>query len=174
MNKSFQLVTYTFPLSFVNYQLAILKQDFSQAEKIFPTIPQDYLERVTNFLEKFEYYELSYLICKNPNQKFSLAIKLKKLKDARMLALEQNSNEKWKMVADLALELGEFKHAEESMLAAKDYNGLLLYYSLIQDRDKINLLAENTENEGLYNIAFSSYFQLNELDKCLRNADKIS
>lgn len=33
------------------------------------------------------------------------------------------------MVADLALELGEFKTAENAMLSANDYNGLLLYYS---------------------------------------------
>jgi coatomer subunit beta' len=167
MNKSYQLISYTFPMSFVKYQMAILKKDFSNAEKIFQTIPVEYVEKVTNFLEKFELYELSYLICQNPNQKFSLAIKLKKFKDARYLALDQNSVEKWKLVADLALELGEFKHAEEAMIAAKDYNGLLLYYSLISDREKINLLAENADTEGLYNISFSCYFQLNDIDKCL-------
>jgi coatomer subunit beta' len=110
---------------------------------------------------------LSYQICQNPNQKFALAIKLKKLKDARFLASEQNSAEKWKMVADLAYEMGEFRHAEEAMIAAKDYQGLLLYYSLTQDREKIYLLAENSFNDGFYNIAFSCYFQLNEIEKCL-------
>ena len=166
MNKSFQLVSYTFPQSFVNYQMAILKKDFVSAEKILATIPAEYQERVVNFLEKFELYELCYKICTNLNHKFSLAIKLKKLKDARVLALDQNSTEKWKMVADLALELGEFKHAEEAMIAAKDFNGLLLYYSIIGDRDKIYLLAENADNDGYYNIAFSCYFQLNDLEKC--------
>ena len=89
------------------------------------------------------------------------------MKDARSMALDQNSNEKWKMVADLALELGEFKHAEEAMIAAKDYNGLLLYYSIIVDREKIYSLAENADSNGFYNIAFSCYFQVNDLDKCL-------
>lgn len=172
MNKSYQLISYTFPLSFVNYQMAILKKDFDSAAKIFPCIPAEYLDRVTNFLEKFELYELSYDICQNPNQRFALAIKLKKLKDARIMALEQNSNEKWKMVADLAFEQGEFKHAEEAMIAGKDFNSLLLYYSITQDRDKISLLAENAVNEGLLNIAFSCYFQLNEIDKCLETLIK--
>ena len=167
MNKNFSLVSYTFPLSFVTYQMAILKKDFILADKIFPTVPTEYLEQVTNFLEKFELYELCYKICHNLNQKFALAIKLKKLKDARIMALDQNSQEKWKMVADLALELGEFKHAEEAMIAAKDYNGLLLYYSIIADREKIYLLAENADNDGYYNIAFSCYFQVNDIEKCL-------
>ncbi len=167
MNKNFQLITYTFPLSFVNYQTAILKKDFINAEKILSTIPEEYFERVTNFLEKFELYELCYKICQNPNQKFSLAIKLKKLNDARMLALEQNSQEKWKLVADLAFELGEFKHAEEAMMAARDYTGLLLYYSIICDREKFYLLAESAENDGFYNIAFTCYFKLNDLEKAL-------
>jgi coatomer subunit beta' len=167
MNKSFNLIAYTFPLSFVNYQTAILKRDFANAEKILSTIPEEYFERVTNFLEKFEMYELCYKICTNPNQKFSLAIKLKKLNDARMLALEQNSSEKWKLVADLAFELGEFKHAEEAMMAAKDYTGLLLYYSIICDREKYYLLAETAENDGFYNIAFTCYFKLNDLERAL-------
>lgn len=132
---------------------------------------------MTNFLEKFDYYELSYNICKNPNQKFSLAIKLKKLKDAKFLAEEQNSTEKWKIVADLAMELGEFSQAEEAMISAKDYNGLLLYYSCICDKEKLALLAANSENDGFYNVSFSCYYQLNDLEKCLEvllKSNKIS
>lgn len=34
MNKSFQLISYNFPLSFINYQVAILKRDFQSAEKV--------------------------------------------------------------------------------------------------------------------------------------------
>lgn len=167
MNKNFNMITYTFPLSFVNYQMAIIKKKFEIAEKLFSTIPGEYLDRVTNFLEKFEYHELSYKICQNPDQKFLLAIKLKKLNDSRKLVAEQTSADKWKMVADLAFELGEFRHAEEAMVAAKDYQGLLLYYSLIQDKEKIFMLAENALNDGFYNISFSCYYQLNEIEKCL-------
>jgi uncharacterized protein YsxB (DUF464 family) len=34
MNKNFKLISYTFPLSFVNYQMAILRQQFDQARKV--------------------------------------------------------------------------------------------------------------------------------------------
>jgi coatomer subunit beta' len=129
MNKQFQLVSYSFPLSFINYQMAILKKDFEAASKIFPTMPVDYLEKVTNFLEKFDYYDLSYKITTNPTHKFSLAIKLNKIRDAYDLVKESPTTEKWKMLADLAISSGEFKIAEEAMLEGKDFNGLLLYYS---------------------------------------------
>ena len=34
MNKSFQLISYNFPQSFINYQVAILKKDFETASKV--------------------------------------------------------------------------------------------------------------------------------------------
>jgi coatomer subunit beta' len=71
------------------------------------------------------------------------------------------------MLSDLALANGEFKIAEESMIEGKDYNGLLLYYSCISNRDKIENLAAITESEGLLNISFAAYFQLSNIDKCL-------
>ncbi len=80
-------------------------------------------------MEKFELHELSYLICKNPSQKFSLAIKLKKLRDARILVAETPSFDKRKMVVDLAFELGEFRHADEAMVTAmiiKDFYSIIL------------------------------------------------
>lgn len=34
MDKSYNLISYSFPASFVNYQMAILKHDFQTAEKV--------------------------------------------------------------------------------------------------------------------------------------------
>ena len=82
INKNFELISYALPLSFINYQIAIQEKDFEKAEKILATIPDEYNEKIIIFLEKFNYNELSYKITKNVNQKFSLALKLKKLEDA--------------------------------------------------------------------------------------------
>jgi hypothetical protein len=54
---------------------------------------------------------------------------LKKLAQAKELASQLKNPEKWKIVADLAMEMGEFSLSEECMYEAKDYNGLLFYYS---------------------------------------------
>ena len=58
-----------------------------------------------------------------------MALKLKKLDDAVLLAKQQNSADKWKLIADLAFELGEISIAENAMQNGNDYNGLLLFYS---------------------------------------------
>ena len=167
MNKNFQLISYSFPYSFIKYQLAIVEKDFEEAEKILPKIPETFIENVIKFLEKFELNELSYKITKNPNQKFSLAIKLKKLNEAYEIAQSSKNSEKLKMVSDLSIELGEFDFAEKTMKEANDWNGLLLYYSSIQNRNKLNDFAKEAKDAGMFNVAFSSYFQLNNLNECL-------
>ena len=167
INKHFELISYVFPFEFVNYQIAILNKEFDKAEKIVPNIPENYNEKIIAFLEKFNFNEISYRISKNPNQKFSLALKLKKLEDAWDIAKKENNPEKMKMVADLALELGEFSFAEKAMIAGNDYSGLLLYYSSIQDKEKLNQLAIKAKEHGMFNVSFSSFFQLNDLDSCL-------
>ena len=65
------------------------------------------------------------------------------------------------------MEVANFTIAEDCMLKAKDFNGLLLYYSCICNREKLGNLAETAETAGYYNVAYSSYFLLNSLEKCL-------
>jgi coatomer subunit beta' len=147
--------------------MAILEQNFKEAEKIFEEIPDSFNDAIFKFLEKFELYELCYKITKNINQKFSLAIKLQKLSDAYDIAHNSKNFEKLKMVADLAIELGEFNFAEKAMKEGNDWNGLLLYYSSIQNRKKLKEFAEEAKKAGMFNVAFSSFFQLNNYEECL-------
>ena len=167
MNKNFQLISYSFPYNFIKYQMAILDKDFTQAEKLLLKIPESFNESVIKFLEKFELYDLCYKITKNPNQKFSLAIKLKKLSEAYEIAKNSKNSEKLKMVSDLAIELGEFNFAEKTMKEGNDWNGLLLYYSSIQNRKKLKEFADEAKKAGMFNISFGSYFQINNYDDCL-------
>ena len=90
-------------------------------------------------------------LIKNLNQKFSLAIKLQKLSEAYEIAKNSKNSEKLKMVADLAIELGEFNFAEKAMKEGNDWNGLLLYYSSIQNRKKLKEFAEEAKKAGIKN-----------------------
>ena len=71
------------------------------------------------------------------------------------------------MVSDLAIEIGEFSFAEKAMKEGRDWNGLLLYYSSIQNRKKLKEFADDARKAGMFNIAFGSYFQLDNYDDCL-------
>ena len=167
MNKNYQLISYTLPLNFLNYQQEISNKNFEKAEEILKKIPDNFNEKIIQFLEKFEYVELAYKIVKNLNHKFSLALKLKKLEDSYNLAVQAKNNEKLKMVADLAMNLGKFNFAEKCMLESNDFNGLLLYYSSIQNKKKIEELAIKAKDQCLYNIAFTCFYQLNNLKECV-------
>lgn len=111
---------------------------------------------------KFQIFKLKIKL----NIRFGLALKLGRLDDAKEIADESKSEEKWKQVADLAMESGSFSIAEDCMLKAKDFNGLLLYYSCIGNREKLIYLAKTAEISGYHNVAYSSYFLLNNLEKC--------
>jgi len=43
----------------------------------------------------------------------------------------------------------------------------LLYYSSIQNRKKLKEFADEAKQAGMFNVAFSSYFQLNDYNNCL-------
>ena len=66
------------------------------------------------------------------------------------------------------MELGSFELGEECLKKAKDFQGLLLYYSCINNREKLIYLAEESEKSGFNNVAYTSYFLVNNLDKCLQ------
>lgn len=67
----------------------------------------------------------------------------------------------------MAMELGKFSLGEECLKKAKDFQGLLLYYSCINNREKLSILAEESELNGFNNVAYTSYFMVNNVDKCL-------
>lgn len=129
MSKNFNLISYFFPISFVYYQASILKKNFVEADKFLETIPPEYNEKVYRFLEKFEFYDIAYEKTHDLEKKFELAIKLKKLKESIIIASNLNSQEKWKICSDLAVEMGEFNISEDCMKNGKDLNSLFFYYS---------------------------------------------
>ena len=53
------------------------------------------------------------------------------------------------------------------MKEGNDWNGLLLYYSSIQNRKKLKEFADDAKKAGMFNVAFGSYFQLNNYEECL-------
>jgi len=46
------VVSYSLLLSVLEYQTAVMRQDFTTADRVLPTIPHEYRTRVAHFLEK--------------------------------------------------------------------------------------------------------------------------
>lgn len=70
------------------------------------------------------------------------------------------SEQKWKQLAELAIQNCEFPLAQECLFKAQDYAGLLLLASCSCDASMMLKLAAEAEKSGKYNVAYLAYFSL--------------
>ncbi|VAI45381.1 unnamed protein product [Triticum turgidum subsp. durum] len=84
------------------------------------------------------------------------------------IALEVQSESKWKQLGELAISTGKLEMAEECLLHALDLSGLLLLYSSIGDAEGITKLASMAKEQGKNNVAFLCLFMLGKLEECLQ------
>ena len=63
-DKEPNIVSYSLLVSVLEYQTAVMRRDFSMADKVLPTIPKEQRTRVAHFLEKqvrgFFFFNLVY------------------------------------------------------------------------------------------------------------------
>lgn len=129
-DKELNVVSYSLLLSVLEYQTAVMRQDFEIADRILPTIPQEYRTRVAHFLEKQGFKEQALAVSTDPDHRFELALQLGELRTALTLAREAQAPQKWRQLADLATQRAELQLAQECLQNAQDYGGLLLLASV--------------------------------------------
>uniref|UniRef100_A0A8C6WVY1 Coatomer subunit beta' n=1 Tax=Neogobius melanostomus TaxID=47308 RepID=A0A8C6WVY1_9GOBI len=166
-DKELFIVSYSLLLSVLEYQTAVMRKDFTTADRILPTIPREQRPRVANFLEKQGFKQQALAVTTDPEHKFELALQLGELKIAHELALEAESEHKWKQLAELATSKCHFSQAQECLHHAQDYGGLLLLATASGNAGMVGKLAEGAEEDGKTNVAFLAYFMQGRLDKCL-------
>ncbi|KFV40360.1 Coatomer subunit beta', partial [Gavia stellata] len=167
-DKELNIVSYSLLVSVLEYQTAVMRRDFSMADKVLPTIPKEQRTRVAHFLEKqARKLLLTLAVSTDPEHRFELALQLGELKIAYQLAVEAESEQKWKQLAELAISKCQFGLAQECLHHAQDYGGLLLLATASGNANMVNKLAEGAEKDGKNNVAFMSYFLQGKLDSCL-------
>ncbi|NWU71190.1 COPB2 protein, partial [Pterocles burchelli] len=167
-DKELNIVSYSLLVSVLEYQTAVMRRDFSMADKVLPTIPKEQRTRVAHFLEKqARKLLLTLAVSTDPEHRFELALQLGELKIAYQLAVEAESEQKWKQLAELAISKCQFALAQECLHHAQDYGGLLLLATASGNANMVNKLAEGAEKDGKNNVAFMSYFLQGKLDSCL-------
>ncbi|NXM99713.1 COPB2 protein, partial [Sylvia borin] len=167
-DKELNIVSYSLLVSVLEYQTAVMRRDFGMADKVLPTIPKEQRTRVAHFLEKqARKLLLTLAVSTDPEHRFELALQLGELKIAYQLAMEAESEQKWKQLAELAISKCQFGLAQECLHHAQDYEGLLLLATASGNASMVNKLAEGAEKDGKNNVAFMSYFLQGKLDSCL-------
>ena len=77
------------------------------------------------------------------------------------------SEEKWKLLGDLALSQFEFGLAKECLYKARDFSGLLLLASAAGDAAMVERLAEEAGRSGDHNVAFTCLLLAGHTEQCL-------
>ena len=166
-DKELNVVSYCLLLPVLEYQTAVMRDDFEAADKILPSIPKEQRTRVAQFLEKQGYKAQALAVSTDPEHRFDLALQLKDTKIAYELAVEAQSDTKWKQLAKVATLLCEFELAQQCFSNAQDYSALLLLATSSGNMNMVKKLSQMSYENGVHNVAFLCSFILGDLEKAL-------
>ena len=175
MDKQLNVVSYKVLLAVLQYQTAVVRQDFAVANALLPSIPESELSNVARFLESQGYKEEALVVSRDPDQQFELALDLKKLSVATDLLAairkedkdSMDTQNKWRKLGDLALVKSDFALAEKCAWEAQDWSGLLLLYTSLGDGAGLLKLAQQATAQGKGNVGFLAFFLLGKMEECL-------
>jgi coatomer subunit beta' len=166
-DKDVAVTSFALSVSVIEYQTLVLRGDVDAAQEMLPEIPEEQRGKIARFLEGQGYKELALEVATEKEHRFELALALGRLDIGLELAKEADVEHKWKTVGDAALTAWDVRLAEECFLNAKDLGSLLLVYSSSCNEEGLRDLATRAKDAGLWNVAFSSLWQLGDVDGCL-------
>ncbi|CAD8136859.1 unnamed protein product [Paramecium octaurelia] len=167
IDKNYNIISYEVNSNVVEFQTQILKKQYPKAEEILQTIPLQYYDKLSKFLDTLNLKEWAYKLVQDTDHKFELALQLAIVDDAFQIAQKSQDTLKLRQVGDLALQQGKIKLAAQALEEADDFGGLLLIYSSIGLKTQLLQLGDKAFQQTKMNIAFSAYFLCANLDKCL-------
>ena len=151
-DRQMNVTSYLLLTSILEYQTWVLRGNFEEANIILNSgaIPDSENNKISRFLESQGFREEALEVANDPEQRFSLALQLRKLDIARDIMSEfSNSTEsptdiqfKWKQLGDLAIMCGEMELSKDCAEKAGDLSGLLLMYSAYGDREAMTNLVQ--------------------------------
>lgn len=166
-DKDVAVTSYALSLSVVEYQTLVLRGDMETAAELLEDVPVDQKNKIARFLEGQGYKEMALDVATDPEHRFDLALALNNLPIALTIAREADVEHRWKTVGDAALTAWDLTLAEECFTHAKDLGSLLLLHTSTGNADGLRALAKQADNAGSHNIAFSSLWQLADVDGCI-------
>ncbi|KAH0290956.1 coatomer beta [Aureobasidium namibiae CBS 147.97] len=166
-DKDVQIVSFALSLSVIEYQTLVLRGDLDAANEMLPDIPEDQKSKIARFLEGQGYKEQALEVATDSEHRFELALGLNQLDIALELAREADVEHKWKTVGDAALTAWNMRLAEECFTHAKDMGSLLLLYTSSCNEAGLRRLAQQADDAGARNVAFSCLWQVGDLNACI-------
>mmetsp|Transcript_15386 Transcript_15386/g.23181 ORF Transcript_15386/g.23181 Transcript_15386/m.23181 type:complete len:1014 (+) Transcript_15386:125-3166(+) len=180
IDKAYNVVSHKALLSVLNYQTAVVRQDFETANAILPSIPRSEYAAVARFLESQGFKEEALAVTPDLEHRFELAIDLRKLSVAHKVLLESDSKggdvdhestdfqSKWRRLGDLALSRGDVDLAQSCAERSGDLSGQLLLYASTGNKQGVAELATRARDTGRSNVAFLAYFVTGQVEECIQ------
>ncbi|KAK5087190.1 Coatomer subunit beta' [Lithohypha guttulata] len=166
-DKDVQVISFALSLTVVEYQTLVLRGEVDAAQGLLSEIPDGEMNKIARFLEGQGYKEMALEVATDPEHRFELALSLNNLAVALELAKTSDQEHKWKTVGDAAMVAWDVRLAQECFTQAKDLGSLLLLYSSSGDKTGLKSLANQAEESGSNNIAFSSLWLSGDVDAAI-------
>jgi len=174
VDKQLKIVSYNVLQSVLQYQTAVVRQDFEAANALLGDIPESEYPAVARFLESQGYKEEALQVSTDDDQRFDLAFELGRLEVALevLSGLPEEEKEttdallRWKKLGDLALRNGDLELLQRCATNSKDLAGLLLLHTAAGDRASMEALLEEAVAGGKMNIAFTTMLLLGRVEEC--------
>lgn len=165
VDKDVSIYSFALSLAVVEYQTAILRQDFDGANEILNTVPADQRNRVARFLESQDLKKLALEVSTDADHKFDLAISLDDFDTALEIAQngpEAGSEMRWRTIGDKAMQQWNLQLALECFEKANDLQTLFLIATSTGDRQLLERVAESATEKKVVNLAMNCYLQLGD------------
>eukprot|EP00834_Sanchytrium_tribonematis_P004279 NODE_202_length_13094_cov_1.571528.p1 type:complete len:704 gc:universal NODE_202_length_13094_cov_1.571528:12923-10812(-) len=157
-----QFYGFNLPLNYIQILLKFVVSNEADTSQL----TEPYKNKLARFLEGLNKHELALDISQDIQHKFDLAIHLKRLNVALQMCELDPSEEKYKLLSQIALQNWEFEVAERCLLLGNDVDHLLLFYSCQNNTSGLQNLIKMCKSLKKYNVAFNAAFLLKEYEVC--------
>ncbi|WFD42995.1 Coatomer subunit beta' [Malassezia psittaci] len=169
-DKDMNICSFALSLSVIEYQTAILQGDMQHASELLSSITPQQRSKVAKFLEAQNMLELALEVAVDQDHRFDLALALDKFDvalDIARTAPSSGSEIRWRTIGDRALARWNVMLAQECFENANDVQSLFLIASAQKNRRLLQHVAQQAQAQGQFNIAFSAFLQIQDVDACL-------
>lgn len=168
IDKSRNVVSYKLKLSVLEYQSAVVRGDLKLANKLLHKVPEEFHDRLARFLDNRGFKEQAMQVTADNDHKFELALELGDLEGAiALLDGLEDAEYKWKELGSVAMAQGNIELAEQCMWKGQDYAGLLLLFSSTGNADKLERLAQESQDKDKNNVAFMCHYLRRDIESCI-------
>jgi coatomer subunit beta' len=173
VDKDYKIYSVSLDQHILDYKCAIVNEQFDKAQAIFESIDVSNHSQLAVFLEQHGLPREALQITTDPEHKFNLALTLGALDVAQQVCQQQLGNlNKWRLLGDKALTVGNIPLAVKSFEAANDAESLLLIAATTCDVALLQKTSEIANKNKLNNVALYANLLMRNSSSCMAILEK--